>query len=119
MCWTFNFLMHIPLLACLFRRKSRAFVIARSLLLSSCKKFKTRDITLKTLVLELCPFYVKFLIRMMVPDRRAMVTHTVLLSNFSIIFTLLVNFYFPLGFSFLYFYCYFRETCAILIMFCI
>ena len=85
----------------LFRRKSRAIVIARSssLLSSSCKIFnyititqkvlkvskpnleyflimtrcscRTRGITLKAIVLELC--------RMMAPDRRALVPHTVLL----------------------------------------
>ena len=91
-----------------FRRKSQAIVIARSSSLSSsCKNFnvahysksirvintkfgilalimtscccKIRVITLKAIILQLCPLLTKILSKMMATDRRALVPHVVLL----------------------------------------
>ena len=88
--------MHMKTVFKMFRRKSRAIVIARS---SSCKIFnvthylkilvstpnlkyllnmtrcgrKTRGITLKAIFLELCPFLSYFLSRMMPSTDEAMI----------------------------------------------
>ena len=61
--------------------------------------WKTRDLTLKAIILELCPLFKLFLSRMMAPDRWALVPHAVLLFYFSSVWLLLL-----LGF--IYFFSY-------------
>ena len=102
---------HILILARLFRRKSRAIVIARSL--SSCKNFNIAHNAecIKGIIIKLgirahhnrmqlhdkglnsesysfgvMPPFNLFLSRMMTPDRRALVLHAVLLIYFLINF---------------------------------